>query len=105
MKPHSQSDRAAFQRWAALLLVLVVALFGFVQAVHMHDGLSPDDGPSGAPTHCLICVAAHSVPVITAVSPAPVLAFTAVFVAAADPQPRSQLVIPSAFIRPPPQSL
>jgi len=104
MKLHSQSDRAAFQKWIALLSVLVVAVFGFVQAVHVHDGLASDDGPNG-PTHCLICVAAHSVPVITSVSLAPALAFTAKLVASCDPQLDSQLVIRTSFSRPPPQSL
>lgn len=105
MKPKSQFDRTWLLKWTAMLFVLVVAVGGFVQAVHMHDGLAPGDGPVAPASHCLICVAAHSAPVITTISFAPVLAITATIVAAAEPQLRSRLSIPSAFIRPPPQVL
>jgi hypothetical protein len=105
MKPNSQFDHGRFQKWSALLLVLVVAVFGFVQAVHVHDGLATDDNPASAATHCLICVASHSAPVVTTVSFTPTFAPSAVVTPAAEPQLSSQLVIPSAFIRPPPQAL
>jgi len=105
MKPTSQFDHERLRQWGALFLVLVVAVFGFVQAVHVHDGLTADDNPQSAATHCLICVAAHSAPVVTTVSFAPVLAYTATVTPVADPQLDAQLVIHSAFIRPPPLSL
>jgi len=105
MKLSNQFDRPAFQRWGALLLVLVVAVFGFAEAVHVHDSLAPDHGPTAPATHCLICVTAHSVPVITAISITPVLAYTATVIATVDPQLRSCLVISTAFIRPPPAVL
>jgi len=88
-----------------MLFVLVVAVFGFVQAVHVHDGLATDDGPGAPAAHCLICVAAHSAPIVTTASLAPVLAHTATVTPVLDPQLSTQLVIPSAFIRPPPQAL
>jgi hypothetical protein len=105
MKPNSQFERGRFLKWSALFLVLVVAVFGFVQAVHVHDGLATDDNPTSASTHCLICVASHSAPVVTTVSFAPALAHTATVTSVADPQLSSRLSIPSAFIRPPPQAL
>jgi hypothetical protein len=104
MKRISQSDRRYLLRWSVSLLVLVVAVFGFVQVAHMHGVLTNDDGPSSA-VHCSICLAAHSVPVITAVSFTPVLALTNTFVAVSETQQQSQLLIPSSFIRPPPQVL
>jgi hypothetical protein len=105
MKPVSQFDRKRLFKLGALLLVLVVAVFGFVQAVHVHDGLATDDNPASAATHCLICVASHSAPVVTTVSFTPTLAPAATVTPASDPQLSSQLIIPSAFIRPPPQAL
>jgi hypothetical protein len=105
MKLNRQFDRAAFQKWCALLLVLVVALFGFAQAVHLHDLLANEDGPNGPPAHCLICVSAHSAPVVTTISPLPALALTAIVLADIDPQLRSCLIVSSKFIRPPPQVL
>ena len=105
MKPNSQTDRSTFLKWNALLLVLVVAVFGFVQAVHVHDGLPTNDEPGSPTTHCLICVAAHSVPVITTVSFTPVLTLTASVTPVVDPQLTPQLVISTAFIRPPPSVL
>jgi len=105
MKPTSQSDRAAFQKWIVSLFVLVVAVFGIVQAVHVHDGLATDEGPGVPAAHCLICVSAHSAPIVTTVSLAPVLAHTATITPVLDPQLHPQLEIFSAFIRPPPQAL
>lgn len=102
MKPSRQFDRLPFQKWIALLFVLVVAVFGVVQAVHVHDGLPTGDDSGSPASHCLICVAAHSVPVVTTVSLSPVLTLTAGVIPESDPQLYSQLVIFSAFIRPPP---
>lgn len=105
MEANGQLAVTSSRRWLAWLCVAIVAVFGFVQAVHVHDGLASDESPSAPAVHCLICVAAHSAPAVTAISFAPTLTFTANVVAVPDPQLESQLVVPSSFIRPPPQSV
>jgi len=105
MKPRSQYDRERFRKRSALLLALVLAVFAIVQVAHAHDGLASDDGSSSAATHCSICVAAHSVPLATAVSFAPVLAFCFGSIAVSNPQSDSQLLTHFVFIRPPPHTL
>ena len=105
MKPRLQSDAPLLRRWLAVFCIVVMAVFGFVQAVHVHDGLAADESPSTPAAHCLICVAAHSATVVTAISLAPVLATSASVTPVLDPQVHSQLVVFTTFIRPPPQLL
>jgi len=105
MNPNSQSDSERSRKWNALLLVLALAVFAVVQVVHVHNGSANEDGPSSAATHCSLCVAAHAVPFAPAISPAPVLTFNTEVVSASDPEVSSQLLVPTAFIRPPPQVL
>jgi len=102
MKPTHQFDRRAVKKFTAAFFALVIAGFGFVQAVHVHDVLARQTSPA---SHCSLCVVAHSAAVITPANaaPAPVVASTAV--AISDPQLRSHLHVVSSFIRPPPQNL
>ena len=44
MKEDPQFGRPLFQKWTALFFVLVMAGFGFVQAVHVHDALTSQIG-------------------------------------------------------------
>src|SRR5450631_1095448 len=97
-----QFDRTPLQKWTAVLFVLVMAGFGFVQAVHVHDALASQSSPA---SHCSLCVVAHSAAVVTAISSAPAPALESARLAVLEPQLRSQLQVPSSYIRPPPQSL
>jgi len=105
MNKVSQFDRARLRKWSALVVVLVVTAFAVVQVTHVHNGVRGGDDPGSPSTHCLFCVAAHSAPIVTTVTFTPVLALTAAVTPVIDPQLYSQLVIFSAFIRPPPQVL
>jgi hypothetical protein len=103
MKPSHQSKPPSYQRCIALLCVLVIAGFGFVQAVHVHDELA---GQTSSPaSHCSLCAVAHSAVLISpaGVAPLPVVA-TSMF-AASEPQLLSQLQVAPSYIRPPPFSL
>jgi hypothetical protein len=102
MKPNRQFARCAIRRHTALLFVLVIAVFGFVQAVHFHRGLTDDGLPNPAAAHCSSCVASHSVAVTTDLSFRPVLAHQPGTVQFAEPQLEACLVIFTAFTRPPP---
>jgi hypothetical protein len=102
MKPLRQFHGSPLRKWTAVFFVLVMTGFGYVQAVHAHDVLKEQTSPAA---HCSLCVVAHSAAVTTPVSAvqAPIVE-SAAFVQA-DPQLQSRLQVPSAFIRPPPQSL
>jgi hypothetical protein len=104
MKPHSQFARNGVQQWTGFLVVLVMAVFGFVQAVHVHDGPANDARPNAPATHCASCVAAHSAAVKAEVSFAPVLSQQPGTTFTAEPQLKAQLVLFTSFIRPPPKS-
>jgi hypothetical protein len=105
MRARLKPDFTSQRRLLAALCVVVVAVFGFVQAVHVHDGLAANESPNAPSTHCLICVAAHSAPVVTAISFAPALAISASVTPVLAPQLQSQQAVASSFIRPPPVSL
>lgn len=102
MKPLRQFDGSPLQKWTAVFFVLVMAGFGFVQAVHAHDALAGQTSPA---SHCSLCVVAHGAAVTTPVSAvqAPVVESAAFILS--EPQLQSRLQVASAFIRPPPQSL
>lgn len=102
MKRIHQFDRPLLQKWTAVLFVLVMAGFGFVQAVHVHDALAGQSSPA---SHCSLCVVAHSAAVITpgSVAHAPIL--ESAMLALSEPQLQSRLHVVSSFIRPPPQNL
>ena len=102
MKPFHQVDRHRLQTFSVALLVLVIAGFGFVQAVHVHDALAK---PSFPVSHCSLCVVAHSGAVITAAGAAVAPVVTSAAIAVSDAQLQSHLEGTSSFIRPPPQSL
>jgi hypothetical protein len=81
----------------ALFCVLLIALTGFVTAVHVHAN------DSGVPNHsCSICALAHAgvAPAVLA-SPLPVFTRSALF-QAPNQTPRSLLLVSSQYIRPPP---
>jgi len=97
-----QFERPLLRKWTALAFVLVMAGFGFVQAVHVHDALSSESSPA---SHCSLCVVAHSAAVVTPVSSAPALVQQSARLAVLEPQLQSQLHVTSSYIRPPPQDL
>jgi len=90
-------QRRAFIRVSSLICVLLVALVGFIQAVHVHL----DD--SKLPSHeCSICAVAHSGVVGQAsYRPVPVIVRT-VLIAAPDATVKSSGFVFSLRIRPPP---
>jgi len=96
MQPYSR-----FQGWAyaamAVCCVLMVALTGFVAAIHIHP-----DGPGAANHSCSACALAHA-GVAPAVSASPVPALVGSILALAISQtPHATLFVSSQFIRPPP---
>ena len=101
MKPLQTIDHG-LKKYAAVFFVVLIAGFGFVQAVHVHDTLATHSSPA---SHCSLCVIAHSAAVVTpaGTSLAPIVESAPL--AVSDPQLRSQLQVASSFIRPPPQSL
>ena len=102
MKFWRQFDRFPWKKCTAALFVLLMAGFGFVQAVHVHDALV---GQTSPPSHCSLCVAAHQAAAITAVSTAPVPYVEASVAELSQPQADSRLQVGAFFIRPPPKSL
>jgi hypothetical protein len=104
MRPHSQFARNGVHHWTAFVVVLVMASFGFLQAVHAHDSPANDARPNAPATHCASCVAAHSVAVKAEASFAPALSQQPGTTFTAEPQLKAQLVLFTSFIRPPPAS-
>jgi hypothetical protein len=103
MKQANQFERSLPQRLMAAFFVLVVAGFGFVQAVHVHDPvLEPSSAPS---SHCSLCAVAHTTVAVTAASSTPVPTVHYEAQQLCEPQHESRLVISSSLIRPPPLSL
>ena len=101
MKQNPQFGRPLIQKWTALFFVLVMAGFGFVQAVHVHD-LASTVAPE---SHCSLCVVAHSAALISPSNVAPAPVSDTAEVAVIEPQLQSQLQVVSSYIRPPPQNL
>jgi len=102
MKPLHQLSRPALRKFTAAFFVLVIAGFGFVQAVHVHNALATQTSPA---SHCSLCVVAHSAAVVTPVNTAIAPIVTTAAFAVSDPQLQSHLEVASSFIRPPPPSL
>ena len=102
MKPLRQFEASLLQRCTALLFVFLMAGFGFVQAVHVHDVLAGQASPT---SHCSVCVAAHNAVLISPPSAAPLPVVSTAFLEASEPQLESRLQVAPSFIRPPPQSL
>src|SRR5271169_3414977 len=98
MKPLRQLTPPPFQKWMALMFVLVMAGLGFVQAVHVHDAVAAKSAPE---SHCSLCVVAHSAALISPASAtvAPVLESARLVVS--EPQLQSRLQVASSDIRPP----
>ena len=102
MKPLYQIDRRALRKFTSAFFVLVIAGFGFVEAVHVHGAVAKQTSPA---SHCSLCAVAHNAAVVMPVNAAPVPVVTSAPLAISDPQIQSQLQVASSFIRPPPQSL
>jgi len=102
MKPSRQLKPPLLQTWIALLFVLVMAGFGFVQSVHVHDAMAGQSSPA---SHCSLCVVAHSAVLISPAAVAPLPAVAAIVFAVSEPQLQSRLQVAPSYIRPPPQSL
>ena len=90
------------KKYVAVLFVVLIAGFGFVQAVHVHDTLAKQSSPA---SHCSLCVIAHSAAVVTPAGTSLVPIVRSGLLAVSDPQLRSQLQVASSFIRPPPPVL
>jgi AhpD family alkylhydroperoxidase len=102
MKVIRQLERPSLRKCTAVLFVLVMVGFGFVQAVHVHEALARQSAPA---SHCSMCVVAHSAAVLTAAGSAPVPAVESARLTVSDPQLRSQLRVVSSYILPLPQYL
>jgi len=103
MKPLRQSEPSLLQQCTAMLFVLLMIGFGFVQAVHVHDALA---GQSSSPaSHCSLCVVAHHAAAVAPASVAPMPVTGVAVLAQADPRPESRQQVGATFIRPPPQIL
>lgn len=102
MSCHSRFAKPRVRKWTAVFFALVVAGFGFVQAVHAHDAVAGRTSPA---SHCSLCVAAHNAAVVTAAGAAPLPVLRSARIAIPEPQLQSRLQLPSSFIRPPPQNL
>jgi hypothetical protein len=97
-----QFHHRLFQKWTAVFFVLVMAGFGFVQAVHVHDTVAGQTSPA---SHCSLCVVAHSAVVTSPVNGAPAPVIQTAPLDLSEPQLESRLQVASSFIRPPPASL
>lgn len=94
-----QFEHSGLRRLTAVFVVLLVASVSFLGSVHQHDEFAR----SGAVhSHCALCIFSHSPAAVTATRSAPVPVRDVAELAFAEPQLRSRLLIPSAFIRPPP---
>lgn len=103
MTPLRQFERSLLQKYTAVLFVLLMVGFGFVQAVHVHDALA---GQTSSPaSHCSLCVVAHHAAAVAPVSVVPMPAIEAAVLAQSDPQLDSRQRVRTSFIRPPPPSL
>ena len=101
MKPLQIIDHR-LKKYAAVLFVVLIVCFGFVQAVHVHDTLVKQSSPA---SHCSLCVIAHSAAIVTAAGTSLAPIVRSALPAVSDPQLRSQLQVASSFIRPPPPVL
>lgn len=102
MKPLYQIDRRTLRKFTAAFFVLVIAGFGLVEAVHVHDAVAEQTSPA---SHCSLCVIAHNAAVVTPVNAALAPVVTSAPLVISNPQLQSRLQVASSFIRPPPQSL
>ena len=102
MKLWLQFDRLPWKKCTAALFALLMAGFGVVQAVHVHDAQA---GQTSSASHCSLCVAAHQTAAITPVSTGPVPVVEASVAELSQPQFVSRLRVGPSFIRPPPPSL
>ena len=95
VNPTFQFDRTRFRKLAALLGILILAVFAIIQAVHFHPLEQTD-------LHCSICLAMHAVVAIIAL---PALAVLLTIQTQVSPVKRLLHYIThstSIFIRPPP---
>lgn len=102
MKPLYQIDRRTLRKFTSAFFVLVIAGFGFVEAVHVHDAAAKQTSPA---SHCSLCVVAHNAAVVTPVNASLTPVVKSAPLALSDPQLQSQLQVASSSIRPPPPVL
>ena len=102
MKFWLQFDRFPWKKCTAVLFVLLMVGFGFVQAVHVHEALAGQSSPA---SHCSLCVVAHSGVLLTPATVAPVQVSDSTKIAELETQLQSHLEVPHSNIRPPPQYL
>ena len=102
MKLFVHFERSRLQKCTAALFVLLMAGFGFVQAVHVHEALVGQSSPA---SHCSLCVVAHSGVLLTPAAVAPAQVSDSAKIAELETQLRSHLEVAQSNIRPPPQNL
>jgi hypothetical protein len=102
MKPLRQFERSLLQQCTAVLFVLLMLGFGFVQAVHVHDARVGQNSPA---SHCSLCVVAHSGVLLAPATVAPTQVSDSTKVAELETQLQSHLHDTHSNIRPPPQNL
>lgn len=102
MKLWLQFDRLPWKKCTAALFVLLMAGFGFVQAVHVHDA---PVGQTSPPSHCSLCVAAHNGVLLTPATVAPTQVSDSTNIVELETQLQSHLHETHSNIRPPPQDL
>ena len=103
MKLLRQLECSLLQKCTAVVFVLLMAGFGIVQAVHVHDALG---GQSSSPApHCSLCMVAHNAALVTPTNAAPAPLISQAITVTLEPQLHSQRKTGPSFIRPPPQSL
>jgi len=103
MTPQTQFEPTLLRKCTALLFVVLMVGFGFVQAVHVHDAVARQS--SSPASHCSVCGVAHHAAVVTPLNTAMALVVASTVLAAGEPQQQPSLHVGTSFIRPPPQSL
>lgn len=103
MKLTRQFERSLLRQSLAVLFVLLMLGFGFIQAVHVHDVMA---GQRSSPaSHCSLCVVTHHAASVTPTNS--FIAYTpeATILTALPPRAAGFLSVDAAYIRPPPQAL
>ena len=103
MKLWLQFDRLPWKKCTAALFVLLMAGFGFVQAVHVHDALGRTDFARNRTVHSAWSRITESFSLLPRVAPTQISESTKV--AELEIQLQSHLHETHSNIRPPPQNL
>lgn len=98
MKASSHFERKRdCRRWPVLLAVLLLAVFAFVQAVHVHPELGLADN-----AHCATCLAAHTPATIIAPAVLPAIVVSDVPLVLFQPILHASVERHLLYSRPPP---